>query len=180
MKKIKLGDVCKLNVDTYSSKDSWKIVKYLETGGITENKIDEILRFDTNTTKLPSRAKRKVKLNNILYSTVRPSQRHYGFIDFETENLLVSTGFAVLDVEEKKADASYLYYVLTQDWITESLQTLAQQSTSSYPSIRPEDILDLDIEIPDINAQKKIGELLLSLDQKTKLNNRINDNLSYR
>ena len=75
---IRLGDVITTNSSSYSSKDDWKFVNYLDTGNITENKISEIQRIDLGVNKLPSRAKRKVNYNSILFSTVRPNQKHFG------------------------------------------------------------------------------------------------------
>ena len=79
-KKIRIGDVCTTNGATYSIKESWPFVNYLDTGNITNNRIESIQRVDVKNEKLPSRARRKVKRNSIIYSTVRPNQRHFGII----------------------------------------------------------------------------------------------------
>ena len=76
-KKCKLKDICKTNASSYSSNDNYSFVNYLDTGNITQNVIDEVQFIDIEKDKLPSRAKRKVKYNSILYSTVRPNQLHY-------------------------------------------------------------------------------------------------------
>ena len=52
--------ICTTNKSTYSPKDDWQFVNYLDTGNITANKIDDIQHIDIKTEKLPSRAKRKV------------------------------------------------------------------------------------------------------------------------
>ena len=127
--------------------------------------------------KLPSRARRKVEIGDIIYSTVRPNQLHYGFIDNIPENFLVSTGFAVLHPEKGKIDAKFLYYLLVQNDITEKLQAIAEQSTSTYPSIKPSDIEDLDFIVPEIKAQRKISNILSAIDKKIELNTQINHNL---
>lgn len=101
-KRIRLGDVISTNVASYSPKEKWSYVNYLDTGNITENSITEIQVIDLNVEKLPSRARRKVKYNSILYSTVRPNQRHFGIIKEFPENFLVSTGFVVIDVYQKR------------------------------------------------------------------------------
>jgi type I restriction enzyme S subunit len=63
---------------------------------ITENKIESIQMIYLDNEKLPSRARRKVDANDILYSTVRPIQRHYGRLKNTPENFLVSTGFTTI------------------------------------------------------------------------------------
>lgn len=177
LQKVRLGNIAYTNQNTYSPKECWQFVNYLDTGNITMNKIDEIQYINTLTDKLPSRAKRKVKLNSIIYSTVRPNQLHYGIIKEQPANFLVSTGFAVIDVDMDKAIPDYIYYILTQQEVTEHLQAIAEQSVSAYPSIKPSDIEDLEIMLPDKKEQKKIVSILGAIDNKIELNNAINNNL---
>lgn len=179
-KKIRLGDACKTNTDTYSPKEKWGFVNYLDTGNITNNTIDSIQFIDLTNEKLPSRAKRKVRTDSIIYSTVRPNQHHFGIIKSQPENFLVSTGFAVIDVDADVLNADFLYYLLTQNTLVEALHAIAEQSTSAYPAIKPSDIENLEIEIPDLAAQKKIAGILNSLDRKIAKNTEINKNLEQQ
>ena len=179
-KKIRLGSVCRTNTDSYSPKEKWDFVNYLDTGNITNNTIDSIQFIDLTKEKLPSRARRKVRTDSIVYSTVRPNQHHFGIIKSQPENFLVSTGFTVIDVDTNVLNADFLYYLLTQNTLVEALHAIAEQSTSAYPSIKPSDIENLEIEIPDILTQKKIADILNSLDVKVTQNNEINKNLEQQ
>ena len=174
---VRLGNIASTNQSSYSLKEGWKFVNYLDTGNITMNQVDEIQYINSSVDKLPSRAKRKVRLNSIIYSTVRPNQLHYGIIKNQPENFLVSSGFAVIDVDFDKAVPEYIYYVLTQQEITEYLQSIAEQSVSAYPSIKPSDIENLEFLLPDRETQEKIVSILRSIDEKIVLNNEINNNL---
>lgn len=176
-RKIRLGDACVTNADSYSPKEEWKFVNYLDTGNITDNRIDSIQYIYVENDKLPSRARRKVKKDSIIYSTVRPNQRHFGIIKTQPENFLVSTGFAVIDVDANVLNSDFLYYLLTQPTLVETLHAIAEQSTSAYPSIKPSDIEDLEIEVPDLATQKRIADILGSLDGKIAQNAAINENL---
>ena len=176
-KSTRLGDICTTNKDSYSSKDNWKIVNYLDTGSITENKITELQYIDIETDKLPSRARRKVRKDSILYSTVRPNQLHYGIIKELVDNLLVSTGFTVIDVDTNKAIPEFIYYILTQKNTTEQLQAIAEQSVSTYPSIKATDIENLKLKLPNLAIQKKIVAILDTIDSKIRQNEKINNNL---
>ena len=165
-KKCKLKDLVKINSSSVSKKDNLNHIVYLDTGNITMGKIEELAEFAYS--EAPSRAKRKVKENSIVYSMVRPNQRHYGLIKNPTTNLIVSTGFAVLDAKEF-ADSKYIYYWLTQNHITDLLQGIAENSTSAYPAIRPIDLENLDISLPPLDEQKRISDILGSLDDKIEL-----------
>ena len=173
----RLGDICKTNQSTYSPKENWQFVNYLDTGSITMNKINQIQEINTCKDKLPSRARRKVQINSIIYSTVRPNQNHYGIIKEQPDNFLVSTGFTVIDVDSDKAIPDYVYYILTKKEITEQLQAIAEQSVSAYPSIKSSDLENLELILPDISTQKKIVSILDSIDKKINSNNAINNNL---
>lgn len=179
-RKIRLGDACKTNMDSYTTKEKWNFVNYLDTGNITDNKINSIQYIDVKSEKLPSRARRKVKKDSIIYSTVRPNQRHFGIVKSRPENFLVSTGFAVIDTDPHVLDADFLYYLLTQATFVEALHAIAEQSTSAYPSIKPSDIENLEIEIPDLATQKKIADILGSLDRKVIQNTEVNKNLEQQ
>ena len=177
-KNIRLGDVIRTNVASYSAKDSWEYINYLDTGNITENIIADIQHINLEKEKLPSRAKRMVKYNSIIYSTVRPNQRHYGIIKLMPDNFLVSTGFTVIDVNEAIVDADYIYFLLTQDKYVELLQAIAEQSVSAYPSIKASDIEKLNVILPSVVEQKKIATVLKLLSDKMLLNSELNKNLA--
>ena len=179
-KEYKLGDICKSNIHSYSEKDNWAFVNYLDTGNITENKISDIQFIDLSSESLPSRARRKVQINDIIYSTVRPNQKHFGIIKNQPENFLVSTGFAVLHINKTIADPNFVFYNLIQNENTETLHAIAEQTTSAYPAIKPSDIENLSIKVPPLPTQQKIARILSSLDDKIELNNKINTNLEQQ
>lgn len=176
-RKVKLGDVIEINKNSYSAHDNWDYINYLDTGNITENRIDSIQYLDTKSDKIPSRAKRKVNANEIIYSTVRPNQKHYGIIKKPFDNMLVSTGFAVINGKDELADNGFLYWYLTQEHIVELLHTIGENSTSAYPSIKPSDIEGLDISLPSLPEQKAIAATLSALDDMIELNNKVNKTL---
>lgn len=174
-KEVRLGDVIRTNESQYSIREHWDNFVYLDTGSLTNGHIDSLLYFNKND-KLPSRARRKVKQGDILYSCVRPNQRHYGYIDNPISNLLVSTGFVVITC--KDIDSKYLYYYLGQESTVNYLQNLGEQSVSTYPTIKPQDIEDLNILLPsNLEDQRRIASILSSLDRKIELNNKINADL---
>src|SRR5690606_16010450 len=173
--KIKINDIAKLNQSSMGSNDNYEFIHYLDTSSITKGKIDS---WQQLTGKFPSRAKRRVEENTIIYSTVRPNQEHYGFFDIiDKENSIVSTGFTTIDVISSEIYPKYLYYLLTQNWVTNYLQTLAENAVSAYPSITPSDIGNLKFNFPKLEIQKKIVNILSNIDNKISLNNQLNDNL---
>ncbi|WRG94463.1 restriction endonuclease subunit S [Helicobacter pylori] len=173
---LKNHSVIAINQNNYTKEDNYKKVCYLDTDNITNNRINAFLKIDLTKEKLPSRAKRKCSINSIIYSSVRPNQRHFGIIKEIPKNFLVSTAFIVIDIIDlKKLDPNYLYYYITQDKITHYLQRIAECGTSSYPSITPLDFLNIKIKLYPLETQQKIARTLSVLDQKIENNHKINE-----
>ncbi len=170
-----ISEIAEINKTSINAKDNFGFINYLDTSSLTRNKISEIQFLCDD---FPSRAKRKVKNNTILYSTVRPNQEHFGIVEKnEIDNLIVSTGFATIDVISKDILPKFLFYKLTQPFITNYLQGIAENSVSAYPSIKPDSIASLRFIFPDLSTQQKIASVLSALDDKIELNNRINAEL---
>lgn len=171
----KIKDIAKINPENIGKTYDKKYMMYLDTSNITNGKIDEIVKVSINNA--PSRAKRIVKENDIIYSTVRPNLCHYGILRDVIDNMIVSTGFCVIRCDIQKAIPEYVYAYLTLPTVTEKLHAIAETSTSAYPSIRPSDIENVVIPVPNMLTQKRISKILSRIDKKIELNNQINDNL---
>ena len=176
-RQIKIGEIAEINANSLTQKDMFQEIMYLDTGNITRNEIDNIQVLNGMIDKIPSRAKRKVKDKTIIYSTVRPNQEHYGFLENPSDNFIVSTGFSTIDVYDDNTDEKFIYYLLTQKHITDYLHTIGENSVSSYPSINPDDIANLKFIVPDLKTQQSIAAVLSALDKKIALNKQINAHL---
>ena len=149
-------------------------INYVDTSSVTENKFSIVQRLDCTKDVIPSRAKKAVEKNTIIYSAVRPNLKHYGIIKEPLKHMVVSTGFITLDLF-KEIDPNYFYYNITQQKYTDFLHTIAVNNASAYPAINPSDLENLEINVfDDVNTQKSIGNLLYAIDNKIELNNKIN------
>ena len=176
-RKMTLKDCVVINESTYSPKEAWPFINYLDTGNITDNRISDIQHLVNGIDKIPTRARRKCQPGDIVYSTVRPNQRHYGLIKEIPENFLASTGFAVVRGKSGVADTDFIYWFLAQDHIVTYLHSIAETSTTAYPSIRPADLEQLPLSLPPLDEQRSIAHILGTLDDKIDLNRRMNETL---
>ena len=171
---VKLKEIADFNKESMGKNSNYEFINYLDTANITNGVIDTIVRMPVE--EAPSRAKRIVHNNDIIYSTVRPNLCHYGIIDSPVENMIVSTGFTVISCKNG-INPYYVYNYLTQNDITSQLHSIAENSTSAYPSIKPSDLESIEINLPRLEIQNKIAKILTDIDRKMKLNNEINNNL---
>ena len=171
---VLLGDVADINVESVGKNYVHDKILYLDTSSVTENTFSGLQSFALSDA--PSRAKRIIRDGDIVYSTVRPNLKHFGYIKNPTANTVASTGFAVIRAKEE-IDSKYLYYWLTSDERTEYLTAIADSQTSTFPAFNPAILAKLKIEIPEIKKQKKIADILGSLDDKIELNRKMNETL---
>lgn len=173
-KVVRIGDIAAINANQYSVREAWQHIQYLDTGNVTRGCISSLQQLDPSSDKVPSRARRKVKPNSIVYSMVRPNQEHYAILDNPPEDMLVSTGFAVIDADCRVVSPGYLYYALTTKTTTDYFQALAEQSVSTYPTLSASDLESYAIPLPSIDRQKQIEKALNDLDAKIALNTKLN------
>ena len=160
---VLLSDVAVINPNTYSQKEDWEYINYLDTSSITDGIISEMQRIVPNIEKLPSRARRKIFANDIVFSTVRPNQRHYGIIYTPLPHMLASTGFAVIRSNYSKVCNELLYLCLTENEFITKMQQLAEQSTSTFPSIKPSDLGGCKIPCARGNEADNLTKILKAL-----------------
>lgn len=175
---LPLSEVAVINPDTYSPKEEWKYVNYLDTSSITDGCIAEIQRITPSTEKLPSRARRKIVSNDVVFSTVRPNQRHFGIISEPLPNMLASTGFAVIRSKNPLVCNELIYLCLTDNAFIEKMQQLAEQSTSTFPSIKPSDLGVCEIPCPKDDPSSSLTETLKAIFTLIAANHRENASLA--
>jgi tRNA1(Val) A37 N6-methylase TrmN6 len=103
----------------------------------------------------PSRARKRVKLGDVLMSTVRPERGCVGVVPPELDDAICSTGFAVL--RPKKNMNPYLLAFLLKSR-TVMAQVERQMSGIAYPAINESAIPDLFLPT-DLSRDRKLGEV---------------------
>lgn len=96
---------------------SEKIV-FLNTSDI---ELGEVLVHEPVDVKsLPGQAKKSIKKNDILFSEIRPANGRYAFVDFDSENYVVSTKLMVLRSKNVLSQAFIYFYLInsqTIEWL---------------------------------------------------------------
>lgn len=106
---------------------------------------------------------------SVLFSSRAP----IGYVAIANNELCTNQGFKNFICDASKIDNIYLYY-----WLKNNVKNIEEfASGSTFKEISASKISNIEIELPSLTLQKKISNILLSLDKKIELNNEINNNL---
>lgn len=127
-----LGELVTINARQITRDYPHEIIAYLDISSVDRG------RSQTPTpvvlSSAPSRARRLVAHGDVIWSCVRPNHRSYLHVLDPAENLVVSTGFAVLSPHV--VPSSFLYmHVTTEDFVD---YLTGNAEGSAYPAVRPE------------------------------------------
>lgn len=171
--KIKLSDL----VDTVS--DTRKINKdkvvLINTSDIFDG--DVLNHSYADNSNLRGQFKKRFEKNDILYSEIRPANKRFAYVDFDSEDYIASTKLMVLRKRSNSITNRFLYYCLTNDFFTEKMQHLAEVRSGTFPQITFDVLKNESINVPSIENQNKITMILDNINNKIKSNNEINNNL---
>ena len=105
---------------------------------------------------------------------IRYGSQTCGKIVIGKEGIIANNMFKI-NLDNSIVINRYAYYYLKQDMVYNYLR--GSQNSSTMPSINFGILNKLEIEVPNIDNQRKIVKILNDIDKKIKLNNEINNNL---
>jgi len=159
-----LGSICEINSDTLTeASDPTRRYRYIDLSSIKEQKADLSIT-PLPFAVLPSRARRRVAFNDVLLGTVRPNLKNFAIIDSEDEDLLCSTGFAVLRSKANASDPRFIFHAINSEIVARQLNALV--TGSNYPAVNATQVGELLIPVPPLPEQKKIAEILSGIDKQ--------------
>lgn len=132
------------------STDENYLLRYIDIGNVNSNgRITDIQEFTFKNA--PSRARRIVKKGDIIISTVRTYLQAITLINEDDENLIASTGFAVLR-PKKNVDVEFLNYALRGNNFIDAVNK--NSYGVSYPAINSTTLSALSIFIPNTKEEQ--------------------------
>ena len=131
-------------------------MRYVDIGNV--NSVGQIvdteeIRFET----APSRARRKVQKGDTIISTVRTYLKAIAYIEEQSGNLIVSTGFAVLSPAQEVLSKFLWRFVQSTQFVG---AVVANSEGVGYPAITPSRLGCLLICIPPVKQQEIIADYL--------------------
>lgn len=159
-----LKDICEINPSVEKIPDTFQ---YIDLESVTNGRLLQTIPCCKSSA--PSRAKRILSNEDVLFQTVRPYQKNnYFFKSDSNTSVVASTGYAQLRCTSNSA---YFLYTLihTDSFVTQVLQKC---TGGAYPAITASSLSTVKINIPVVQEQQKIASFFSTLDQKIELNER--------
>lgn len=142
-KQIELIEIASINQRTIGKGFAHEWIDYLDISAVSTNSISKPDRMKLSES--PSRARRLVKHGDIIWSTVRPANRAFALVLNPQENLVVSTGFAVLTPREN-IPFSFLHRISTTNEFVDQMVSVAKGA--AYPATSSEDFGKAKVWVP--------------------------------
>lgn len=151
---VPLSDICEINAEnknpTLAFGDDEFI--YIDISSVENGTGKVDFSNKIKGTDAPSRAKRAVKKGDILFSTVRPNLKAYGYVEREDCDCCVaSTGFAVISAKSVVL-SKYVYYMLYSEPVQTQLSSM--MGKGAYPSVNQKDVSQIQIPLPSLSIQE--------------------------
>lgn len=146
-----LDTVAEINRETISSKFDGE-VEYVDIASVTPGEINATTIYDFRDA--PSRARRVVRHGDIIWSCVRPNRRSHAVIWDPPENLIASTGFAV--ITPTSLPTSFLYASTITDAFVGHLVNRARGA--AYPAVVAGDFEQAEILAPPASLVQAFDE----------------------
>lgn len=107
-------------------------------------------------------------------SVLMSSRAPIGYVAIANNELSTNQGFKSINCNKSICLNEYIYY-----WIKSNIEYIKSKANgSTFKEISGSSFKNLEIDVPDLEKQKKIVKILSALDQKIELNMRINETLS--
>lgn len=137
------------------SADSEAEITYVEISDVSEYggvRLNASIRFKD----APSRARRIVRKDDVLVSTVRTYLRAVAAVRETVPNLIASTGFAVL--RAAGIEAGFLRYAMLTEYVIDEI--ISRSVGVSYPAINASDLVRVKLPVPPPQEQLAIAAFL--------------------
>lgn len=163
----RLGELININPETLSVSKYNGEIEYIDIASVNSGRLEGYTTYEV--TEAPSRARRIIKNNDIIFSTVRPNLKAYYYVKNCHQNAICSTGFAVLRAK-KGVNSRFVYSLVTENSFVDYLSLVAKGS--AYPAVDTNDFKKAKIYVPDLPTQEKIADVLSAYDDLIEANNR--------
>jgi type I restriction enzyme S subunit len=111
----------------------------------------------------PGRARRIIRENDVIVSTVRPYLKGFAFVGKEFNGQIASTGFCVIRAKSESILSELVWALVGSDNFVDYL--VRRSTGSNYPAVRPNEIGDFKFMLPPLHDQETVSQLIRTFDE---------------
>lgn len=126
---VELSALANINAASLKKGSDTDWIQYIDISAVSTNHIDDVPEI--RLADAPGRARRLVKHGDVIWSSVRPANRAYCLIYEPTNNLVASTGFAVIS-PKLGIPFTFINFAVTSDSFVEQMAMVAKGA--AYPA----------------------------------------------
>lgn len=161
-----LGDIAKNVSITFDFKRTPEVV-FINTGDVLEG--DFLHSKRSPYAGLPGQAKKSIRPDDILFSEIRPANKRYAYVDFDSSDYVVSTKFMIIRASNE-IHPRLLYRILTAKETLDEFQVQAESRSGTFPQITFDSISHLPIVLPPIEIQEAFQRAVGKIHAQIKVN----------
>ncbi|WP_369765326.1 restriction endonuclease subunit S [Flavobacterium sp. WC2429] len=170
----RLDEIAYKRVESFKFKGKEKVV-FINTGDVLEGSFMHQNYMDVDD--LPGQAKKAIYPEDILFSEIRPANKRYAYVDFNSEEYVVSTKFMVIR-NNKLVNNKLLYRILTRSETTSEFQIIAESRSGTFPQITFDVIGHIQFALPKIDIQNKFQSIVGNWEEQYSNNLKENKSLT--
>jgi type I restriction enzyme, S subunit len=148
-----------------------EVFQYIDVSAVSNTSFKITGAAPTVGSEAPSRARKAIQSDDVLFATVRPTLKRIALVPSELDGAIASTGYCVLRCDKAKAEPGFLYSFLITDHFNAMMAGL--ERGASYPAVRDSDVTASWFPLPPLPEQKKIAHILSTVQRAIEAQERI-------
>jgi type I restriction enzyme S subunit len=169
----RLDEIAYKRVESYKFKEKEKVV-FVNTGDVLEGSFMHNNYMDVD--ELPGQAKKAIYPQDILFSEIRPANKRFAYVDFDSQDYVVSTKFMVIRNNEL-INNKLLYRIITREETIAEFQNIAESRSGTFPQITFDAIGHIQFALPSIDLQNEFQSIVGNWEEQQSNNLKENKSL---
>ncbi len=148
-----------------------EVFQYVDVSAVSNTAFKITGSTPTLGSEAPSRARKAIETDDVLFATVRPTLKRIALVPPELDGAIASTGYCILRCDKAKAEPGFLFSFLITDHFNARMAGL--ERGASYPAVRDSDVTASWFPLPPLPEQKKIAHILSTVQRAIEAQERI-------
>lgn len=153
-----VGQVCLPMTTAKPQSEPDVAFEYIDVSSVSKESLSIVSTQTLLGKDAPSRARRQVRADDVLFATIRPTLRRVTVVPPSLDGQVCSTGYFVARPNPELILSRFLYFYLQSDTFIDAMEAL--QKGASYPAVTDAEVRHQRIPVPPLAEQARIVRIL--------------------